>query len=271
MPSMAALVSVIVPARNSADTIRACLRSIRNQAYTPMELIVVDNSSSDATPQIAGEIADVVLDAGPERSAQRNVGARASNGAYLVFTDSDMLLRPDVVSDCVTRAEAGADAVVIPETSFGTGFWARCKALERSCYLGDDTIEAARFFRRETFFGVNGYDEAIPYGPEDWDIHARVLAAGSRVDRAVAMIDHDEGAPKFRELLSTKYYYGKATERYIRNHGALARRQLTLLRPAFLRNWRELARHPVIAVAMLAMKACELSAGAAGLLVSRVR
>ena len=268
---MTGLVSVIVPVRNSADTIGDCLRSIRDQTYDPIEVIVVDNGSHDDTPRIAAAIADTVLDVGPERSAQRNAGARASHGAYLVFIDSDMLLRPDVIRDCVTRAERGADAVVIPETSFGEGFWARCKALERSCYHGDETIEAARFFGRETFIAVGGYDEAIPFGPEDWDIHARVRDAGGRIDRSNAMIDHDEGALKLRELLSRKYYYGKATERYIRNHGPLARRQLTLLRPAFVRQWRLLVRHPFTAAAMLTMKACELGAGAAGLLVARVR
>jgi glycosyltransferase involved in cell wall biosynthesis len=267
----AEIVSVIVPTRNSAGTLGACLQSIRSQSYEPIELVVVDNSSTDETRTIAAAVADRVLKAGPERSAQRNAGARVSTGAYLMFIDSDMVLRPDVVRACVARAAAGADAVVIPELSFGDGFWARCKALERSCYHGDETIEAARFFRRQSFFAVGGYDETIPFGPEDWDIHARVRAAGDRIDRADAIIDHDEGKLGFRELVSTKYYYGKATERYIRNHRRLAQRQLTILRPAFLRHWRRLAEHPLIAVAMLVMKACELSAGAAGLVVARLQ
>ena len=268
---MAELVSVIVPTRNSAETIGECVRSIRNQSYDAIELIVVDNASSDATPEIAAEAADTVIDVGPERSAQRNAGARASRGAYLVFIDSDMVLRTDVVRDCVANAEAGADAVVIPEVSFGDGLWARCKALERSCYHGDDTIEAARFFKREIFFAVGGYDEAIPFGPEDWDIHQRVKAVAGQLGRSEAMIDHDEGELTFRELLARKYYYGKSTERYIRKHGLIARRQLTVLRPAFVRHWRRLAHDPLTAAAMLLMKACELGAGAAGLIMARVR
>lgn len=265
------LVSVIVPARNSEDTVRECLESIRGQAYEPLELILVDNESTDATPRIGAELADQVLNFGPERSAQRNAGARASGGEFLVFIDSDMLLQASVIGDCVAVAAGGADAVVIPETSFGEGFWARCKALERSCYIGDETIEAARFFRRTTFESVGGYDEQILAGPEDWDIHERVRAAGGRMARVEAMIDHDEGALTLRELVARKYYYGKATYRYIQQHGSLARRQLRIVRPAFLRHWRRLVRHPVTAAGMFTMKLAELSAGAAGLLMSRLR
>ena len=65
--------------------------------------------------------------------------------------------------------------------------------------------------------------------------------------------------------------HGKATERYIRNHRPLAQPELALLRPAFVRQWRLLVRHPLTAGAMLTMKACELGGGVAGLLVARVR
>ena len=55
------LVSVIVPTRNSAATLEACLKSIGNQAYGPIELIVVDNHSSDATREIAKRFTDMVF------------------------------------------------------------------------------------------------------------------------------------------------------------------------------------------------------------------
>ena len=61
------LVSVVVPTRNSARTIERCLRSIRAQSHPEVELIVVDNDSDDATPELAVGIADLVLHAGPER------------------------------------------------------------------------------------------------------------------------------------------------------------------------------------------------------------
>jgi glycosyltransferase involved in cell wall biosynthesis len=85
------LVSVIVPTRNNAGTIAACLNSIRKQSYRQIELIVVDNGSNDDTLNIAKKYADAVYTHGPERSAQRNYGAKRSKGAYVLIVDSDII------------------------------------------------------------------------------------------------------------------------------------------------------------------------------------
>jgi glycosyltransferase involved in cell wall biosynthesis len=259
------LVSVIVPTRNSAGTLKACLRSVRAQTYSAVELIVVDNYSSDGTAQLARSLANAVIEAGPERSAQRNIGGRSAKGEFVAFIDSDMVLEPTVLAEAVARAVAGADAVVIPEISVGDGFWARCKTLERSCYIEDPTIEAARFFTRDAFLRVDGYDEQIVAGPEDWDIHERIRAVGGQIDRTAALIRHDEGRLRLRETVAAKFYYGKATAVYIKKHPELARKQLRLIRPAFIRHWRRLARHPVTTAGMFVQKACELGAGALGI------
>src|SRR5262249_55673756 len=141
-------VSVVVPTRNAARTLAACLESIRAQTHEPLELVVVDNASTDGSDRLAARWADVVLRGGPPRSAQRNRGASEATGEFVLFVDSDMVLEPNVAAACAEVAASGMDAVVIPEQSFGDGFWARCKTLERSCYVGDESIEAARFFRR---------------------------------------------------------------------------------------------------------------------------
>ena len=52
------LVSVIVPTRNSAQFLERCLASIRNQSYANVEVIAVDNYSSDGTPEIGRKYAD---------------------------------------------------------------------------------------------------------------------------------------------------------------------------------------------------------------------
>jgi GT2 family glycosyltransferase len=263
-------VSVVVPTRNSGRTLGACLTSVRGQTHAPIEILVTDNHSSDATRAIADRFANTVLVAGPERSAQRNRAAAEATGSALLFVDSDMVLTSSVVAECVEAGVRGADAVVIPEQSFGEGFWARCKALERSCYVGDASIEAARFFTREVFERIGGYDEAL-VGPEDWDLHERAIRAGAKTARTDALIWHDEGRLRLRQQAAKKFHYGKTFGVYIEKHPDLAGTQLRLVRPAFIRHRRRLARDPVTTVGMLIMKTSEVAAGAAGLLAGRLR
>jgi glycosyltransferase involved in cell wall biosynthesis len=263
------LVTVVVTTRNSAATLTRCLRSIRAQSYGALELVVVDNGSTDGTPELAAEHADRVLDAGPERSAQRNRGVEAGFGEHVLIVDSDMMLASEVVEQCVAVARTeGVAAVVVPERSVGEGFVAAVKALERSCYLGDDTIEAPRFFLRETYDRYGGYDEELT-GPEDWDLPARMKAT-ERIGRVTAEIVHLEGRIRLVPLLRKKFYYGKDAYRYLRRHPDLARRQVVPLRPAFVRHWRRLAERPVLGAAVIGLKTAELAAGGLGLLSAAV-
>jgi glycosyltransferase involved in cell wall biosynthesis len=265
------LVSVIVPTRNSASHLRDCLLSIRHQSHPEIELIVVDNHSQDATAEIARDLADAVLTAGPERSAQRNVGAHAARGHYVFFIDSDMILESEVVAEAIAYVRSGeAEAVIIPEISFGKGFWARCKTFERSFYTGDDTIEAARFFKSDAFFEVGGFDETMPPGPEDWDLHEHFRLRNEHIPRTEAFIHHDEGELRLGELMQKKFYYGKGMPDYLRKHPARARSQLRVVRPAFVSQWRELTANPTTAAGTLLMRVCEFGAGAAGFLAGTI-
>ena len=264
-------VTVIVPTRNSALHLRDCLASIRRQTHEKVELIVVDNHSGDDTCMIARQYADIVLTAGPERSAQRNAGARSATGSYLFFVDSDMVLEPDVVAECVAELRASSsEAVVVPEISVGKGFWARCKTFERSFYAGDEEIEAARFFPANVVAEVGGFDERLPPGPEDWDLHERVRRRGRPTARVGALIRHNEGEVSLTGLMRKKFYYGKGMPAYVRKHPARARSQLRLVRPAFVAGWRRLAASPSAAAGMFLMKICEFAAGAVGFLAGRL-
>src|SRR5690242_3852216 len=117
-------ISFVVPTRNSARTLDACLGSLRAQTHPDVEVVVVDNASTDGTPEIARRYADRFENWGPERSAQRNRGTAVSTGDVVVFIDSDMVLEPHVASAIRDRFAAGPDlgALVIPERSFGEGF-----------------------------------------------------------------------------------------------------------------------------------------------------
>lgn len=259
------LVSVIVTTHNSARTVAACLTSIRSQLYRPIELIVVDNRSTDETREIAQHDADLVDTFGPERSAQRNHGAHLAHGDYLLFIDSDMRLTPSVVSDCLDDIRSTrAPAVIIPETSVGEGFLSQCRALERSCYTGDDSIESARFFPSSTFSDAGGFDEALT-GTEDRDLTIRI-SRSTRLPRTQSHIIHDEGRMRLTAVLAKRRYYGATCLQYWRKHGRPTLWQTNLvIRPAFVRNWRKFAQHPILASGVLGLKCLETAAVGWGL------
>lgn len=184
-------------------------------------IVVVDNGSTDDTVTIAKELSDLVLEGGPERSAQRNIGAAATDAAVVGFIDSDMILSPDVVRDAVRAIENGAVAVVVPERTVGQGYWTAVRAFERTFYEGSDAIEAARFYSRVGFDLAGGFDEAMT-GGEDWDLALRVEGHGPRV-RIEPVILHDEGRVRYLEACRKKASYADGVALFFAKHGPRGR------------------------------------------------
>jgi glycosyltransferase involved in cell wall biosynthesis len=272
------LVSVIVPTYKSAAYLEVCLKSIADQTYPAVELIVVDNNSTDATKEIAGKYTKHVYNKGPERSAQRNYGVAQSKGEYALIIDSDMTLTPDVVKECVEVIQAHPEykGLVVPEESFGIGFWAQCKKLERSFYLGVDWIEAARFFPRGVYDEMKGYDEDL-YGAEDFDLPGRIKAAYGQdcIGRINALILHNEQRLSLRKTCGKKYYYARLLDVYKdkpANQANFKKQSSPLARYAlFFSKPGKLLANPVVGVGMLYMKTAEMTAGASGYLMGKLR
>ncbi len=254
-------ISFIVPTKNSARTMESCLSSLRNQAYPDVEVIVVDNHSDDGTLEISQRYADKVETKGPERSAQRNHGAAVSTGDVVVFIDSDMTLEPTVASDIAAAFEASPElgALIIPERSFGVGYFAQCRVLEKSLYVGDDGVEAARVFKRDAWDRIGGWNEELT-AAEDWDLADRTRAAGVQVGRVPSFIWHDEGRIELRNTFKKKRYYGQWISAYLSSHGEEG--QGKLKRTALFNHPSKLAKDPVHTAGMFVLKAAE----AAGLL-----
>jgi len=258
-------VSVIITTKNEIRNIENCLKSLSSQTYKNIELIVVDNNSTDKTKNVAKNYTSLIFNKGPERSAQRNFGAKKAKGKYLLFIDADMILSENVIKECVEKINDKIKAIIIPEKSIGEGYWAKCKALERTFYIGDSSIEAARFFENNIFREVGGYDEKIT-GPEDWDLPQKVKTK-YKIGRINSFIIHNEGKVSLVSLLKKKHYYGFNVSKYFQNNHPLrltTQQVIYLLRPVFYRKWKLLIKNPLLTAGMMLMLSLEQLAGFIG-------
>jgi glycosyltransferase involved in cell wall biosynthesis len=254
-------VGIVVPTRNSAATLEDCLISLRRQSRR-CAVVVVDNFSTDATVAIAERHADAVISRGPERSAQRNVGAEALSTPIIGFVDSDMILGRRVVEEVWRALDDRTGAAIIPERTVGIGYWSRVRAFERSFYAGCDGAEAARFFTRPVFRSALGFDETLDAG-EDWDltIRARQLTTVTRIH---AVIDHQEGRVSYRRACAKKASYAAGIRAFGHKHGTGALLG-ALDRPYLRRPWKLAVPHPLLGLGVVALKVGEAAAVAAAL------
>ncbi|AKU16778.1 glycosyltransferase family 2 protein [Luteipulveratus mongoliensis] len=252
------VVTVVVPTRNNIRTIAACLASVTQQTYAPLELLVVDNHSDDGTADVAGEYTPDVITAGPERSAQRNIGVEKARGEWVLWLDSDMVLPPETVEVAMrTAAEHDAVGVALPERTIGDGFWTACRALERSCYLDDPWLHNPRLVRRDFLMEDGGFHLEMS-GPEDADLRMRMHAQGAAIALAPIIVDHDEGRLTLAEVMRKRYYYGRSIPAFAEQHdGAVGEQGRAVLR-SYVRHRGDLAKDPAHSAGMVVMRGMEV-------------
>ena len=260
-----ALVSIVVPTKESAQHLARCTQSIREQSYRPIELIVVDNFSRDGTWEIARTVADRAVQGGPERCAQCNIGFRLATGRYLYRVDADFVLEQGVVEAAVAACEGGLDAVCVPNRSDpGVSFWSAVRHFERLMYDGSALYSGARFFSRHAFDAIGGFDETLVAG-EDYDVNNRLIAAGFQTGWIGPAELHVGEPATLSEIARKSYFYGSTFWPFLRKSGARGVKQLSPFRGAYVRHWRDFLRHPVLGAGLVVMQVVKYACGAAGL------
>ncbi len=213
------LISVVVTTKNEGKNIERCLKSIKKQTYPQnrMEIIVVDNNSTDRTKMIAKKCTDLVYNFGPERSAQRNFGAKKAKGKYFMYLDADMILSPTVIKECVNKFKnLKLIGLYIPEIILGKSFWSKVRRFERSFYNAT-VIDCVRIVKSTYFKKVGGFDETMS-GPEDWDFDKKIRRIG-KVDIIASPMYHNEAEFNLKNYLNKKTYYIKSFKRYMNKWG----------------------------------------------------
>ena len=103
------MLSVIVPVYNTPMYVRQCIESILNQTYTNLEMIIIDDGSTDESSAICQSLTDDRIHyfyiANGGLSAARNYGIDKAQGEWIAFVDSDDWIDPDMYSKLIQLAE----------------------------------------------------------------------------------------------------------------------------------------------------------------------
>jgi glycosyltransferase involved in cell wall biosynthesis len=166
------MISFVVPAYNEEKCLAATLESIHAAARDvgdPYEIVVADDASTDATPQIAEEGgARVVRVEKRQIAATRNAGARAGTGNRLIFVDADTRVDAAVIRAALAAMDTGAVG-----GGAGVRFEGAPRWVDLSMILIVPFFRLARFAagcfvfcRRDAFEAVGGFDETVFAGEE---------------------------------------------------------------------------------------------------------
>lgn len=171
------LVTVVIPCFNHGKFIEAAIASVKQQPYTHVEIIVIDDGSTDANTievlqKISGEV-KVLHQPNSGPSVARNNAIRQSNGEYILALDSDNKIRPQYILKAVeilnTQPEVG---VVYGDFQYYGSKTDVKQQLEFNIkqQLLYNLFDMCAVFRRKVFDDVGGFDEFMSKpGLEDWD------------------------------------------------------------------------------------------------------
>lgn len=165
------LVSVIIPAYNAEVTLAATLASVRRQTYPNLEIIVVNDGSTDATRAIADATARqdprirVLSKPNGGLSEARNTGIRASRSAFVAHVDADDIWHPEKIAKQMAVMEAGG-----PEMGFVYTGFRRIDAEDRVIFTpSPELFFSGRVFLRHILFNFVGNGSSLLIRREAFD------------------------------------------------------------------------------------------------------
>lgn len=193
----APLVSVIIPCHNEENSVRECVESFLNQTYPNLEIIVVDDCSTDKTPIILQELgrkSDRIRifrnDSNRGVGYSRSFGIKVANGDIIVEAECDGKYPPDYVEKMVVPlingkniggAIPGRRIVWSDKNNVLVRFWnKRLLAAHVLTLKGERPIIGAWAFTREVLSEVGLYDETLHCG-EDVDLVNRIKKKGYKI------------------------------------------------------------------------------------------
>jgi glycosyltransferase involved in cell wall biosynthesis len=213
MKKSSSLVSIIVPCYNNKTFIQNSIKSALFQTYKNVEVIVIDDGSTDDSLEIIKSFSDQVYwETGKNCGAPlaRNRGIEIAKGEYIKFLDADDILLPD----CLEKQVAQANQLA-PEKKaivYGDAVWIAQDGQTLPSYhlhpkkrnknsiahiLANSPLTSCPLHKREYLLEIGGFDPSLPRGQEH-DLHLRLVLAG------VEFVHYPTLIYKYREYVSSE-------------------------------------------------------------------
>lgn len=179
-------VTVVIPCYNHGEFIEESIDSVLSQTYTDVEIIVVNDGSTDAaTNEIIANLdkpkTTVITTANGGLPRARNTGIKAGSGEYILPLDADDLIAPTYIEQAVNILEGDADVRIVSchYQAFGTENWVAAPVFDLKRELVENMIIATSMYRRADWDAVGGYKENMKFGWEDYDLWLSIIELGS--------------------------------------------------------------------------------------------
>lgn len=217
-------VSIIIPIYNAETYLRECLDSAVSQTYRDIEIICVNDGSTDGTLEILNEYADndsrviVISKANEGQSVARNTGIEAARGKYLYYCDSDDFVSPDLVETCVGKMDEHSLDVIYfdAETVF------------ENAHMGDKFAKYDNYYVRKANYegvlaGVAFYTESHENADYKVQVCIQMIRRDFLIESGISFypgIVHQDNLYTFQTMLSARrvmhihdrFYYRRIRE-----------------------------------------------------------
>jgi glycosyltransferase involved in cell wall biosynthesis len=232
-------VSIIIPVKNGANTIRELLESLMNLEYDKRkyEVIVVDGYSTDGTRELVLKYpVKLIMQEGDGLNAARNTGVKNSKGRIVVFTDADCIVPRDWLKNivscfkdddiaCVGGSVKGLSrnftSIYVDNTGLHImpqykkqkvlNLW-RAFSYPAGCNIA---------FRRDSLINIGLFNEAIKYGYDDLELIERLGLNGYKIKLEPNVVVFHQHRDSIIKLIKQTYKYGRGAGILIRKVGGI--------------------------------------------------
>ena len=213
-------VSIIIPCYNSGKTIVKTVKSIEDQTWNNIELIIVNDGSDDTyTSKVLSNLANarIINQENLGLSSARNKGIQSSKGKYVFFLDADDWIEVDAISKMMQCMKDNNSNIIFSDTILeGERHGLRKKNYNFFEQLFVNHIPYCLLIKKELFKKVGNYDEEMKVGYEDWEFNIRLAKAGFFPKRIEQPLFHYR-VSKSGMLKSISKNYHFETFDYIKN------------------------------------------------------